>query len=65
MSKRDQTVEQVKAEIAHNISPVIGWLRSDAAHGRNDQDKKRLDAYHARLDLAAEAIVKMFENVEE
>lgn len=64
MNKREQTVEQVKAEIAHHISPVIGWIRSDAVHGRDDSDGKRLESYHVRLDLAAEAIVKIFENME-
>ena len=54
-------IELIKAEIGHSISPVIGWLRNDAAHGRDDSSQERLYAYHKRLQKAAEDIVALLE----
>lgn len=52
-------LETVRGEISHHISPVIGWLRLDAANGKSDTDGKRHEAWLERLDKAAEAIVEL------
>jgi hypothetical protein len=57
MKKLD--LETVRGEISHHISPVIGWLRLDAANGKSDTDGKRHEAWLERLDKAAEAIVEL------
>jgi hypothetical protein len=54
-------VELIKAEIAHNITPVIGWLRLDAQAGRVDADKSRYNAYEERLQKAAEDVAALME----
>ena len=59
--QRDEMIESVKAEISHNISPLIGWLRMDAVAGVADFDGKRHDAYMERLQKAAEDVVKVIE----
>jgi len=61
--EREELVEMVKGEIAHNISPVIGWLRYDASIGRDDADKKNLQAYRERLDKAAADVVALIERL--
>jgi len=61
MGDHEDLVEKVKGEIAHNITPVIGWLRSDAIRGRDDSDEKNLNEYRARLQKAAEDVVKLIE----
>ena len=48
--------EKIKAEISQHISPLIGWLRMDAVHGKKDFYGERLNEWYERLDLAAEAI---------
>lgn len=63
MSARDELVEMVKGEIAHNITPVIGWLRWDAKVGRDDTDQKNLTAYRERLDRAANDVVALIERL--
>lgn len=59
--EREELIERVKGEIAHHISPVIGWLRMDAAKGVADADGKRHDAWLERLDKAAEAVADLLE----
>ena len=59
MNARDELSERIKGEISHHISPVIGWLRLDAAKGVADNDAKRHDAWLERLDKAAESIAEM------
>lgn len=58
MADKDLT-EAIRAEILHNISPVIGWLRRDAQQGRVDTDGSRLAAFDERVDLAAKAIAEL------
>jgi hypothetical protein len=54
-------VKIIEAEIHHNISPVIGWLRMDAAKGRVDEDQSRLNAFNERVTKAAEDIASIVE----
>lgn len=56
--------DKVKMEIHHHISPVIGWLRSDAAKGIADWDRKRLDQWEERAGLAVDAIMDHVGEVE-
>ena len=53
----DEAIERVLAEIHHHISPVIGWLRADAARGKVDTSQERLNAYEDRAKLAARAVI--------
>jgi hypothetical protein len=57
-----ELVDLIKAEIAHNITPVIGWLRRDAQTGRVDDDQDRLNEYRRRLQKAAEDVAVAVEN---
>jgi len=61
MSDKEELVEAIKGEIAHNITPVIGWLRWDAKMGRDDSDKTNLNEYRARLQKAAEDVANLIE----
>jgi hypothetical protein len=58
---REDWVKIVEAEIQHNISPVIGWLRMDASKGKVDEDESRVKAFNERVTKAAEDIASIIE----
>lgn len=56
--------KKVEMEVHHHISPLIGWLRNDAAKGKVDTDGTRHDQWKERADLAVDAIMEHVGEVE-
>ncbi|MBG0738835.1 hypothetical protein IV500_05295 [Paeniglutamicibacter antarcticus] len=55
---REETVDFIRGEIYHHISPVIGALRMNARQGVADTDKALLNDWRVSAAKAAEAIAK-------
>lgn len=55
--------DYVAAQASHHLSPVIGWIRRDAAHGKDTGG--HLAAFHERVGLLADDVADRFAAVPE
>lgn len=55
--------DYVAAQASHHLSPVIGWIRRDAAHGQDTGG--HLASFHERVGLLADDVADRFAAVPE
>lgn len=53
-----QAHEWVAAQASHHLSPVIGWIRRDAANGKDTSG--HLQSFHERVGRLADDVVERF-----